>query len=109
MESTAEVLRVVGAIVSAFQTAADPLEFLKYRKVKKKRKREKGLLELLEIKNLHKPLVEVRKASAPSNHGSIIMQSRAARDVASTARTDINSSAQRSRLATLLQPQRSKM
>jgi hypothetical protein len=93
MESKAEVLRVVGAIVSAFPTAADMLEFVKYRKVKKKRARERGLLELLEIKLLHKSLVEVSKASAPSIHGSIIMQSRAARDVASSARTDINSSA----------------
>lgn len=58
MESVAEVLRSVGAIVSAFQTAADALEFIKERKEKKKRKREKEVEELLEIKILHKSLVE---------------------------------------------------
>ncbi|EXJ72736.1 uncharacterized protein A1O5_03883 [Cladophialophora psammophila CBS 110553] len=58
MESVAEVLRVVGAIVSAFQAAADTLEFVKERKEKKKRKKDRELEELLEIKILHKSLVE---------------------------------------------------
>ena len=61
MESTAEVLRAVGAIVSAFQTAADTLEFVKERKEKKKRKKEKEVEELLEIRILHKSLVEVSR------------------------------------------------
>ena len=59
MESVAEVLRAVGAIVSAFQAAADALEFVKERKEKKRRKKDRELEELLEIKILHKSLVEV--------------------------------------------------
>lgn len=62
MESVAEVLRTVSAIVSAFQTAADALEFVKERKEKKKRKKDKEVEELLEIKILHKSLVEVSRA-----------------------------------------------
>ncbi|OQV08968.1 hypothetical protein CLAIMM_13162 isoform 2 [Cladophialophora immunda] len=58
MESVAEVLRAVGAIVSSFQAAADALEFIKERKEKKKRKKDKELEELLEIKILHKSLIE---------------------------------------------------
>jgi hypothetical protein len=59
MESGTEVLRVTAAIVSAFQTAADTLEVVKDRKEKKKRKKDKEVQELLEIKILHKSLVEV--------------------------------------------------
>ncbi|KAK3071088.1 hypothetical protein LTR53_009282 [Teratosphaeriaceae sp. CCFEE 6253] len=58
MESSAEVLRAVAAIVSAFQTAVDTLETVQDRKEKKKRKREKEFEELLEIKILLKSLVE---------------------------------------------------
>jgi hypothetical protein len=59
MESGTEVLRVTAAIVSAFQTAADTLEVIQDRKGKKKRKKDKEVEELLEIKILHKSLVEV--------------------------------------------------
>ena len=61
METVAEVLRAVGAIVSAFQAAADALEFVRERKQKKKRKKDKDIEELLEIKILHKSLVEVSR------------------------------------------------
>ena len=61
MESIAEVLKAVGAIVSAFQAAADALEFVKERREKKKRKKDRELEELLEIKILHKSLVEVSR------------------------------------------------
>jgi len=59
MESSAEILRVAAAIVSAFQTAADTLETIKDRKEKKKRKKDKDTEELLELRILHKSLVEV--------------------------------------------------
>jgi hypothetical protein len=59
MESGIEVLRVTSAIVSAFSTAADAVEFIKDRKEKKKRKKEKEVEELLQIRILHKSLVEV--------------------------------------------------
>lgn len=59
MESGTEVLRVVAAIVTAFQTAAEVLEHIKDRKEKKKRKRDKEAEELLEIKILHKSLLQV--------------------------------------------------
>ena len=59
MESSAEILRVAAAIVSAFQTAADTLETIKDRKEKKKRKKDKDVEELLELRILHKSLAEV--------------------------------------------------
>ncbi|KAF2446710.1 hypothetical protein P171DRAFT_429677 [Karstenula rhodostoma CBS 690.94] len=58
MESGSEILRVTGAIVSAFQTAADAVDFIKDRKEKKRRKKDKEAEESLEIKILHKSLVE---------------------------------------------------
>jgi hypothetical protein len=61
MESVAEVLRATGAIVSAFQAAADALELVKERKEKKKRKKDSEVEELFEIKILHKSLVEVSR------------------------------------------------
>jgi hypothetical protein len=63
MESGTEVLRVTAAIVSAFQTAADTLEIIQDRKAKKKRKKDKEVEELLEIKILHRSLVEVIEKS----------------------------------------------
>ena len=60
MESGTEVLRVVAAIVTTFQTAAELLEHIKDCKEKKKRKRDREVEELLEIKILHKSLVQVR-------------------------------------------------
>ena len=62
MESGTEVLRVVAAIVTTFQTAAELLEHIKDYKEKKKRKREREIEELLEIKILHKSLVQVSDA-----------------------------------------------
>lgn len=59
MESGTEVLRVVAAIVTTFQTAAELLEHIKDCKEKKKRKRDREFEELLEIKILHKSLVQV--------------------------------------------------
>jgi hypothetical protein len=59
MDSGTEILRVTAAIVSAFQSAADTLEVIKDRKEKKKRRKDKDVEELLEIKILHKSLVEV--------------------------------------------------
>jgi hypothetical protein len=59
MESSTEVLRVTAAIVSAFQTAADTLELIKERKEKKRRKKDRDVEELLEIRILHKSLIEV--------------------------------------------------
>jgi hypothetical protein len=61
MESGTEVLRVTSAIVSAFQTAADTLEIIQDRKEKKRRKKDKDVEELMEMKILHKSLVEVNK------------------------------------------------
>ncbi|RDW57299.1 hypothetical protein BP5796_12749 [Coleophoma crateriformis] len=58
MESGTEVLRVTAAIVSAFQTAAEALEVIKDRKDKKKRKKDKEVEELVEIRILHRSLVE---------------------------------------------------
>ncbi|KAF2106662.1 hypothetical protein BDV96DRAFT_328388 [Lophiotrema nucula] len=58
MESSTEVLRVVNAIVIAFQTAADTLDIIIDRKERKKRKKDKEVEELLEIRILHKSLVE---------------------------------------------------
>nr|OQO19040.1 hypothetical protein B0A51_12319 [Rachicladosporium sp. CCFEE 5018] len=58
MDSSGEVLRVVAAVVTGFQTAADTLEQIKERKEKKKRRKEREVEELMEIKILHKPLVE---------------------------------------------------
>lgn len=55
------VLECVAAVVSAFHSAADTLETIKERKEKKKRKKEKEIGELIEIRLLHKSLVEVRK------------------------------------------------
>ena len=66
MESGTEILRVTTAIVSAFQTAADTLETVKERKERKRRKRDKDVEELLEIKILHKSLVEVRGPKLPN-------------------------------------------
>lgn len=63
MESGTEVLRVTAAIVSAFQTAADTLEIIQDRKGKKKRKKDKEVEELLEIRILHRSLVEVIRRS----------------------------------------------
>jgi len=63
MESGTEVLRVTAAIVSAFRTAADTLEVIQDRKAKAKRKKEQEAEELLEIKILHKSLVEVIESS----------------------------------------------
>lgn len=60
MESGTEVLRVVAAIVTTFQTASELLEHIKDCKEKKKRKRDREVEELLEIKILHKSLVQVR-------------------------------------------------
>lgn len=60
MESGAEVLRAVAAIVSTFQSAADTLEVVKDRREKKKRKKDKEVEELFELKMLHRSLVEVR-------------------------------------------------
>jgi hypothetical protein len=60
MESSTEVLRVTAAIVSAFQTAADTLEMIKERKEKKRRKKDKDIEELVEIRILHKSLIEVK-------------------------------------------------
>lgn len=60
MDSGTEVLRVTTAIVSAFQTAADAVEFIKDRKDRRKRKKDVDIEELLEIKILHRSLVEVR-------------------------------------------------
>lgn len=59
MESGTEVLTVISAIVTAFRTAAEVLENIKDRKDKKKRKRDRDIEELLEIKILHKSLVQV--------------------------------------------------
>jgi len=64
MESGSEILRVTVAIVSAFQTAADTLEIIKDRKEKKKRKKDREVEELLEIRILHKSLVEVRSSTS---------------------------------------------
>ncbi|GAB7334713.1 hypothetical protein MBLNU13_g06652t1 [Cladosporium sp. NU13] len=58
MESGTEVLRVVAAIITTFQTAAELLEHIKDCKEKKKRKRDREVEELLEIKILHKSLVQ---------------------------------------------------
>lgn len=63
MESGTEVLRVVAAIVTTFQTAAELLEHIKDSKEKKKRKRDREVEELLEIKILHKSLVQVSVAT----------------------------------------------
>ncbi|KAK3071870.1 hypothetical protein LTR53_007861 [Teratosphaeriaceae sp. CCFEE 6253] len=68
MVSSAEVLRAVAAIVSAFQTAADTLETVRDREEKKKRKREKEFEELLEIKILLKSLVERQGAAKCRKH-----------------------------------------
>jgi hypothetical protein len=62
MDSGPEILRVTGAIVSAFQTAADAVDFIKDRKEKKRRRKDKETEELLEIKILHKSLVEVKSS-----------------------------------------------
>lgn len=59
MESGAEVLRAVAAIVSSFQTAADTLEIVKDRKERKRRKKSKEVEELFEIRILYRSLVEV--------------------------------------------------
>jgi hypothetical protein len=73
MESGTEVLKVTAAIVSAFQTAADTLEIIQDRKAKKKRKKDKEVEELLEIKILHKSLVEVNwKISQPPLPNSLL-------------------------------------
>jgi hypothetical protein len=71
MESGAEVLRVTAAIVSAFQTAADTLEIIQDRKAKKKRKKDKEVEELLEIRILHKSLVEVIGRSPNLLYGTV--------------------------------------
>ena len=60
--SGTDVLGCVSAVVTAFQTAANSLETIKERKEKKKRKKEKEIEELVEIKLLHKSLIEVSKA-----------------------------------------------
>ena len=59
MDTGAEVLRVVAAIVSAFHMAADILEQIRDRKDKKKRKRERDVEELLEIKILMLSLIHI--------------------------------------------------
>lgn len=61
MESSTDIPKVTAAVISAFQTAADTLELIKDHKEKKKRKKYKDVEELLEIKILHKSLVEVGK------------------------------------------------
>ena len=66
-----EVLGCVAAVVSAFHTAADTLEVVKERKEKKKRKKEKEIEELVEIKLLHKSLVEVRERKTPLTSMSV--------------------------------------
>ncbi|KAK6442429.1 hypothetical protein LTR95_001337 [Oleoguttula sp. CCFEE 5521] len=53
-----EVLKVVAAVVTGFQTAADTLDQIKERKEKKKRRKEREVEELMEIRILHKSLVE---------------------------------------------------
>ncbi|KAK7189077.1 hypothetical protein DPSP01_010336 [Paraphaeosphaeria sporulosa] len=58
MDSGPEILRATGAIVSAFQTAADTVDFIKDRKEKKRRRKDKETEELLEIRILHRSLVE---------------------------------------------------
>lgn len=68
MDSNTEVLRVTATIVSAFQTAADILELIKARKDTKKKKKDKDFEELVEIKILHKSLIEVRSISARTRH-----------------------------------------
>jgi hypothetical protein len=62
LESSTSISRVTNAIVSAYQAAADTLEIVKERKDKKKRKKDKEIEELLEIKILHRSLVEVNAA-----------------------------------------------
>jgi hypothetical protein len=59
MEPGAEVLRVVAAIVTTFQTSVEVLEDIKIHKEKKKRKRDREVEELFEITILHKSLVQV--------------------------------------------------
>ncbi|KAK6437685.1 hypothetical protein LTR95_006114 [Oleoguttula sp. CCFEE 5521] len=58
MDPGGEVLKVVAAVVTGFQTAADTLEQIKERKERKKRRKEREVEELMEIKILHKSLVE---------------------------------------------------
>jgi hypothetical protein len=62
MESGTEVLRAVAAIVTTFQVAAELVEHIRDSKEKKKRKRDRDFEELLEIKILHKSLVQVSVA-----------------------------------------------
>ena len=62
--SSREVLGCVAVVVSAFHTAAETLEAIKERKEKKKRKKEKEIEELVEIKLLHKSLIDVRRPQA---------------------------------------------
>jgi hypothetical protein len=111
MESTAEVLKTVAAIVSAFQTAADTLDFIKERKEKKKRRKDKEVEELLEIKILHKSLLEVSKEARHTYalKDDALIPNRVERNAANTARVDINSSDPHMRLAMRLQYRRSKM
>jgi hypothetical protein len=66
MESGIEILRVSAAIVSAFHTAADTLATIKDNKEKKKRKKQRDIEELLEIRILHRSLIEVFRADSTS-------------------------------------------
>jgi hypothetical protein len=104
MESGTEVLRVTAAIVSAFQAAADTLEMVKDRKEKKKRKKDKEIEELMEIKILHKSLVEVNPFQHPlisTNELSVDfgIDDRVGQDAANIARTDTKNSVLLSKLA----------
>jgi hypothetical protein len=64
MESGTEILRVTAAIVSAFHIAADTLATIKGNKEKRQRKKDRDIEELLEIRILHKSLVEVSRADS---------------------------------------------
>ena len=50
-------------------TAAETIETIKDRKDKKKKKKEKDIEDLIEVKLLHKSLVEVSTANAHLRYG----------------------------------------
>jgi hypothetical protein len=59
--SRVEVVECVGSVVSTFQQAAEGVEILKARVEKRKKKKEKDIEELVEIRVLHRSLVDGAK------------------------------------------------
>lgn len=92
------MLSCVERIVAAFAGAANTLAAVKERKEKKKRKKDKEVEELVEIRLLHKSLMEVRtlKLACDGSECLHFIFDRARINASCVAKTDIVDTVQHS-------------